>query len=287
MTTKQTLDQRAMLISLSIPYWTGKAGDERMTDVIVQSQKAERDAIETKKLLIAPAALNAVKAVRSRARSYLFETTSPWLDGGTRVLASGFYFDGMEKLREFHTEYEQAVAQLIRDYPKLKGEARKRLGALYKDEDYPSAEMLKSKFGWDLKVFPIPAAGDWRVDLGVKDNAAMQKKIDEQVKQACAVITRDLWTRLMDPVSKMAEKMKDGDATFRDSIITNIKDIVALIPTMNVADDPKLNEMAKKIEQSLTKFVPDEVREDGKLRKKAADAADEILAKLAGYVGGK
>lgn len=287
MTTKQTLDSRAMLISLSIPYWTGKAGDERMTDDIVKSQKAERDAIETKKLLIAPAALNAVKAVRSRARAYLFETTSPWLDGGTRVLASGFYFDAMAKIREFHTEYEQAVAQLVRDYPKLKGEARKRLGSLYKDEDYPSAEMLKSKFGWDLKVFPIPAAGDWRVDLGVKDNAAMQKKIDEQVKQACAVITRDLWARLMDPVSKMAEKMKDGDATFRDSIITNIKDIVALIPTMNVADDPKLNAMAEQISKALTKFVPDEVREDGKLRKKAADAADEILAKLAGYVGGK
>ena len=285
-TTKQTLDQRAMLISLSIPYWGGKAGDERMTDDIVAARKSERDAIETKKLLIAPAALNTVKAARSRARSFLFEKTSPWIDGGTRVLASAFYFDTMEKIREFHTEYEQAVAELIRNYPKLKGEARKRLGDLYKDEDYPSAEMLKAKFGWDLKVFPIPASGDWRVDLGTKDNAAIQKQIDEQVKQACAVITRDLWARLMTPVSKMAERLKDAEAPFRDSLITNLKEITGLIPAMNVADDPKLNAMAKQVE-ALAKFDPAEVREDGKLRKKAADAADDILKKLAGYIGEK
>lgn len=287
-TTKpQTLDQRAMLISLSMPYWIGKTGDERMTDDIVKAQKAERDAIETRKVLIHPNALRPVQAIRTQARKFLFEKTGPWLDGGTRVMASAYYFEAMEKLRAYHTEYEQAVAQFIRDYPKLKGEARKRLGTLYKDEDYPAPEMLKAKFGWDLKVFPIPAAGDWRVDLGAKDNAVVQKQIDEQVKQACSLITQDLWARLLAPVQKMAERLKDADATFRDSLIENIKEIVALIPTMNVAEDPKLTALAKEIDKTLTKFVPAEIREDAKLRKKAADAADDILAKLAGYVGGK
>ncbi|MDZ4344092.1 MAG: hypothetical protein U1E51_16860, partial [Candidatus Binatia bacterium] len=62
MSTK--LQSSAMLVNLSIAYWTGKAGDERMTDAMVDTSKAERSAIETKKILIHPDALNAPKAVR-------------------------------------------------------------------------------------------------------------------------------------------------------------------------------------------------------------------------------
>lgn len=286
-TTNQSITQRAMLISLSISYWGGKTGDARMVDDIVASRKNERDTVEARKVLIKPEALNAPKAVRSRARSYFFEKTSPWIDGGTRVLASNLYFELCEKMREFESEYEQTVlTSIIKPYSALKGEARKRLGDLYKDEDYPSVEQLKAKFSWKMSVLPIPDKGDWRVDLGNHDNGIIQKQIDDQVKQACATVTRDLYQRLHKVVTKLTDTLKDADATFRDSLLTNITEICDMLPVMNVAGDPGLEKLAADARKALTAVPAATLREDPKKRKAVKNAADDLLAKMAGYIGG-
>lgn len=283
------LTNKAMLVTLSISYWTGRASDDRVVDEISKAHKAEKDAHDYHKILVHPDAINKVKAVRSRARAYHFEKTLPWIDGGTRILPAAFYEEYSTKMREFRGEYEQAATDFIRQYNGLKGEARKRLGSLYREEDYPAQRSLEAKFAYKVGVLPIPEAGDWRVKLGAKEEAHVRKQIEEQLRQAMAVATRDLWKRLFDVVSDLATKMKEkGDIVFRDSLIGNIRQVLEVLPAMNVADDPKLEDMRKKVEHDLAKLNPAELREaDAKTRKKVADAADELLAKMAGYVGGE
>lgn len=285
MATTSNLSNKAMLVSLSISYWTGKASDERVIDEISKKHSAEKNAHEYHKLLVDPAAINAVKAARSRARTYHFDKTLPWIDGGTRILPSALYFEYSKAMHDFKGEYETAVAAFLKSYSKLKGEARKRLGSLYRDEDYPRPETLIRKFGWSMDVFPIPDKADWRVDLGGKAEAEIKKQIDDRIKAATEVAVRDLWNRLHDAVAPLAEKMKEVDPTFRNSLIGNIKEIVGVMGKMNITGDSDLTAMAKKIEADLSKLNPEELRDDPKLRKKAADAADEILKKMAGYIG--
>ncbi len=276
---------KAMLVSLSISYWTANASDERVIDEISVKHKAERDQHSYKKILVHPDAINAVKAVRSRARAYWMDKTGPWLDGGTRILPSGFYMEFAEKMREFRGEYEEAVAAFIKKYSALKGEARKRLGTLFREEDYPSAEALKSKFSWDMGVFPIPAKEDWRIDLG-KESNDIKRQIDERVAAAVEAYNRDLFTRLAKVVGALAEKMKEtGDPTFRDSLIMNIREVCALAQSMNIAGDAELDKLIKRIQGDLGKLNPEDLRQDKKKRKATADTADEILAKLSGYIG--
>jgi hypothetical protein len=278
---------QAMLVGLSISYWTGKASDESVVDGIVRSSKSERNQHEYRKILVKPDAINAVKAVRSRARAYHFEKTLPWIDGGTRVLPSAFYMDYAAKMREFRNEYEQETRKFCNAYTALKGEARKRLGSLYREEDYPSASALLSKFSWDMGVFPIPSKDDWRVDsLGGQANSEIKKQIEEKVQAAMQVATKDLWKRLHDVVKALAEKMKEGgEGVFRDSIIGNIKELCGVMDAMNVAGDAELAKMTKAIQASLAKLDPAELRDDKKKRKQAADTADDILKKMAAYIG--
>lgn len=282
-----SIKDRAMLVTLSIAYWTGKASDDRVLDEVHKKHNIEKGAQEYRKLLVNPEAINAVKAVRSRARTYHFEKTLPWIDGGTRILPAAFYFEYAEKMREFKGEYDIAIAEFLKNYSKLKGEARKRLGSLYRDEDYPSAEILRRKFGWDMTVLPIPSGNDWRVSLGGKAEAEVRKQIEEKVKAAMATATRDLWQRLYVVVEALSVKMKEAEPRFRDSIIGNIRELVAMLPDMNVAGDAKLEEMRKQVEVELAKLSLDDLRDDAKSRKKTADAADAILAKMAGYIGEK
>lgn len=287
MSTKDTLQAKAMLISLSISYWGGKVKDERVVDEIVKKHKGDKDMHDYKKLIVDPKYINEPKAIRSRARAYFFDRTSPWLDGGTRVLAQPLYFEVAEKMREFKAEYEAATRKIVRQLSVMKGEARKRLGNLFREEDYPSEAALERKFGWDMKVLPIPDAGDWRVDLGGKENASVRKQIEEQLTSAAKIIADDNWKRLYDVVESLSVKLKTSDAMFRDSIIGNIKDVCKVMHAMNITGDAQITAMTKRIEAELSKFVPDELREDPKARKKARDAADAILDKMSAYIGAK
>lgn len=277
---------KAMLVTLSVSYWTANASDERVIDEISVRHKSERDQHQYRKILVHPDSINAVKAVRSRARAYYFDKTGPWVDGGTRILPSAFYLEFAEKMHEFRGEYEEAVSAFIRKYSALKGEARKRLGNLFKEEDYPSTDALRSKFSWDMGVFPIPAKEDWRIDLGGKEDASIKRQIEEKVAAAVESYNRDLFNRLAKVVKAMSETMrKSADPTFRDSIVGNIRDVCALAQSMNISGDPELDKTIKRIQHDLGKLDPAALRDDKKARKAAADTADEILAKLSGYIG--
>jgi hypothetical protein len=280
-----TIQKKAMLVSLSVSYWTAKANDDRVIDEISTKHRSERSQSEYRKILVHPDAINAVKAVRSRARAYYFDKTGPWLNDGSRILPSAFYFDFAKKMHEFRGEYEEAVGAFVRKYAALKGEARKRLGTLFKEEDYPSTDALRSKFSWDMGVFPLPSSGDWRVDLG-DETDDIKKQVDAKVEAAMEGYTRDLFKRLHKVVTDLAEAMrKSADPTFRDSIIGNIKELCALLADMNVAGDQALDKMIKAVQGDLAKLNPAELREDKKARKKAADTADEILRKMSAYIG--
>lgn len=277
--------ERAMLVNLSISYWTGKASDDQVVDEISAAHAADKDVHDYRKRLVKAEAVNKFKAVRSQARAYHLEKTLPWIDGGIRILPAALYMDYVAKMHEFHSKYDEEIAAFLRAYPGLKVEARKRLGSLYREEDYPTPESLLRKFGWDLGVFPIPQKDDWRVNLGNKEAETIRSQIEERVTAALSMATRDLWKRLYEVVRALAEKMAEAEPKFRDSIIGNIRELVGMLPQMNITDDPKLETMRRQVDEQLAKLNPDELRDDPKARKKTRDAADKLLEAMAGYVG--
>jgi len=280
-----TLKDRAMLVSLSIGYWNGKVKDDSVVDELSTSHGTDKDVHDYSRRLVKAEALKEFKGVRSRARSFLKDQTSRWLDDGTRIMAAPLFLKMMEKMHTFKIEWDNSVAEFVRKFPSLKAEEKKRQGSLYNEGDYPTADSLRRKFSWEFRTFPIPSKEDWRIDLGDKTNE-VKAQIDAAVIEALQLATRDLWTRLHEVVKKLAEKMAEADATFRDSIIGNIQELVAILPTMNVANDPKLEDMRRQVEEQLAKLNPEELRDDPKARKKTKDAADKLLAAMASYVGG-
>lgn len=284
-TIKQSITERAMLVSFSTSFWSGKATDDSVDEELTAKHQTEKDVHEYRKRIVKPEDIKAFKGVRSRFRSYLKDKTSPWLSDGTRVMAAPFYFEVVAAEQKCKAEWEKVLAAFFKKYPEIKAAAKKRMGSLYKEEDFPSMESLKNRFNWEFNVFPIPEAGDWRVDLG-KHSGEVERQIEQKVKEGVAKLTADLWTRLYDVVKKLSEKMKDVDADFRDSIIGNVKELISLLPQMNVAQDPKLNKMINDVSTQLCKFDADVLRENSIERKKVADAADDILKTMAAYTGG-
>ena len=60
------------------------------------------------------------------------------------------------------------------------------------------------------------------------------KNLDARMDDAEKKTISDLWERLIVPVRAMVEKLSEEDAVFRDTLVSNLRDIVGLIPALNL-----------------------------------------------------
>jgi hypothetical protein len=70
--------------------------------------------------------------------------------------------------------------------------------------------------------------------------------------------SRELWQRLYEAVSHMAERLQVYKVTeegvehpFRDSVVTNLVKLVDVLPKLNVTGDPELERLAAQVRASL------------------------------------
>jgi hypothetical protein len=67
-------------------------------------------------------------------------------------------------------------------------------------------------------------------------------------------------------------------------MITNIVEIVDVLPKLNIAGDTELDRMASEIRKSLV-VDPQELRKSETMRSDAAKAAADIAQRMAAYMG--
>jgi hypothetical protein len=137
-------------------------------------------------------------------------------------------------------------------------------------------------FNTDLT--PIPQGSDFRVSLQAEDVETMKKDLDERLTESLAAAQSDLWQRLATPVKAMVEKLSDSDKIFRNTLVENLSNIVALIPKLNIAGDTSLNDLAVECEAKLLKHNADTLREMPSVRAQTAKDADAIMAKIQGLM---
>lgn len=281
-----SIKDKAMLVEVSVSYWTNAVHDSSVVTDIMKKTKTEEDVHRYKKVLIKPEALAQVKAARVALRAHWWAHTLPWGNAGVRILPSHKFQSFAEKLRELQNDYDNAVRAFVSNYPKMKAEARRRLGSLFNEDDFPSIERIKRKFGCTINYSPIPDAEDFRVDLSEDEKKRLAKEIEKAVADNTRGAMVALIEKLQDVIETLADRMKEDDPAIRESLIGNIKEACEEVASFNIVDDKQV-EAFRKAAETLTKGIEvDKLKEDKKARKELASKADEVLKKMAGYIGG-
>ncbi len=199
--------------------------------------------------------------------------------------------DHTEKMRELSNRFTPAVDALAHEFGNLVEQAKVRLGGLFRSEDYPAPDELRFKFSFDTKVMPLPDAGDFRVTLGDEEKERTKRQITATVEASLQIASRDLWQRLYEAVSHLADRLQaykvTGDGVehpFRDSVITNLVKLVDVLPKLNVTGDPELERLADQVRASLL-VDPQELRKSESVRTETAKAANRIATTMAAYMG--
>lgn len=286
-----SLSSRAMLCSLSISMWSARKHDPEASEEIAQRHGAQADAGRYQKVLLPKTALAEIQKIVSDARQEHYFMTLPWDDNGYRVLPAAAYMDHTERMRDLSNRFSPAVETLAQQFGQLVEEAKVRLGGLFRPEDYPSSEELRSKFSFETKVMPLPNAGDFRVTMGDEEKERIKRQITAAVEASLQVASRELWQRLYEAVSHLAGRLQAYKVTdegvehpFRDSVVTNLVKLVDVLPKLNVTGDPELESLAAQVRTSLL-VDPQELRKSDSVRSEAAKAASAIANRMAAYMG--
>jgi len=283
------LNERALLVQLSISQWTARKYDRKATKQVADANAATMDAGRyNKSLLPMNDALDHVHKKTSYIRTRFYENTLPWGIEGTMMLPTSNYLSFMTDFRKERDEWNSLVNTFVQNYSQLVTQDRhilqRTLGNLYDPTDYPSTIDIRAKFNMDMAVFPVPST-DFRVSIGSEELSRIQQDVERRVKDAEQAAMTEVWQRLFDRVKHMAEKLADPRAIFRDSMVENAREICALLPRLNFNDDPNLEAMRQQVEASLLKH-PDALRNDPDLRRDTAAEAKAIMDKMSIFMGG-
>ena len=285
-----SLASRAMLCSLSIGQWSARKHDPEASEEIAARHGAQSDVGRYNKILLPPQALAEIKRIAGEARREHYFITLPWDDAGYRVLPAAVYLDHAAKLREYARQFDDAADAFAATFDELVRDSRVRLGGLFRPEDYPSAGDIRQKFSFETKVMPLPDASDFRVSLGDEETKRIQRQITATVEASLTIASRELWQRLYEAVSHMAERLSAYKVSesgvehpFRDTIVTNLVRLVDVLPKLNVTRDPELQRMAEEIRRLLL-VDPGELRKSEASRNETARAAATIAQQMAGYM---
>lgn len=271
----KNLNEKCLLVNLSISQWTARKFDRKVTDEVNQNHNTS-DAGRFNKLLIAKEHLEDISKLVGKVRDFHYKNTLIWSDAGERILTSKNYFEYVGQLSVFKNEFDSKVAEFVREYPAMIAEAQRRLNGLYNPADYP--DDIESKFQMKTTFMPVPDSEDFRINLHDDEVKAIREQIQGEVTTRFAKASVDVYERITDQLKHMHERLSDPEAIFKNSLFENLKELTELLPRLNVTDDPNIDALCAELRALYVD--PDAVRQSKHIRSQKTDEVQAVMSKL-------
>jgi len=282
------LSTRAMLVRLRINRWGAKVNDNAVAMEVAKSKHANEELWKATKTLLKSDALDTFRKLGRKCRKLHKYYTLPW-EEGVGLLPADMYFKYTEVIGEKQREAMKAADEFVAEYKTQwnngLGDYRKGLGDSFNADDYPEPNRIRTKFGIHIRTSTIQDPNDFRVKMSADTSEDLKKQMFSDFQDNMKDALRSPIMRLFEQLKHVQEKLRDNDAVFRDSLIGNVQELVEILPSLNVLNDPKIAAMIKQTEKEICSVSDIKaLRSDPKYRKEVAKSADAILKSMKGYV---
>jgi hypothetical protein len=283
------ISEKAMLVALSISAWSGRKYDKDATAEVAQNHGTDASrAGRFNKILVNPISLKDITSIAGNARNYTMSVTLPWLNDGIRIIPVDIYLEYVQRMSEYRSQFNQAVEKLLVEYDALVKQARLDLNGLFKESDYPSAESIRRKHAFNVRVFNLPDSNDFRVSLSESEFQSTKQEIEQNLSEAQDNAVRDVFQRVSMRMEHMLKRLKEVEANdgkgIRESMMSNISDLADILPKLNITNNPDIDGIAMQIKHDLATITSDDLRENQSSRIAAAQTARDILNKVSAYI---
>ena len=285
----ETMDVRnyATLCKLKVRKWGGRVKDKKAARQSAKEAGAVDGAYSTYKRLFAGVEdrLRAVNTVLDAARTRHYEMTLPWSVTGSddrgrrdgpRLLANTLFMEYITEMGAAKQQTQQVLGELERAYPSMIVDAKRNLGNGFDIKQYPTSSDIKDYFDLEFEFMPVPAGADYK-GLPGQQVTALANKLNKSMQQCMENALADVWHRAYTRVQKMQERLADPKNIFHDTLVSNIRELAALLEHLNATRDPRIDKVRQQIEANLCRLEPEDLRKDLSKRALTAKLAQEIL----------
>ena len=288
-----SIGSSAMLVELSVRSWTGRKLDKSVSAEIDVAKNTKTSVVNANKNLMAgTGVLDKIIKYAAQVRGWHIAQTLPWSDNGSRLLPMSNFMAYKEQLGVLEENYNALVDKFIDSYPNLVISAAFQLGDLFNRAEYPEVHTLRNRFAFSYNFFPVPQAGDFRIDINEEAKAEILANCNKAYQDRLNNAMRDAWERLKECLTRMSDRLvvdvvhdEQGNPShefrvFRDSLIDNAKELTDLLKHLNLTQDPMMEQARRDLKHVLDKYDADTLRESFTARTDAKAQVDAILNKM-------
>ena len=287
--TRYNIDTCALLVELSVSQWTARKLDRSVSEeLVVNKQAKDKGAARVNKHLLAGRnELEVINKFVTETRSFVYNNTLPWSDSGIRLLPSAKFMDFNVEMQAREDKFYGLVTEFVNIYPSLITAQAMALGDMFKREDYPQPNDIEHRFSFSTNYMPVPASGDFRVDIGNEAQAELQRKLaslaDERVEHAM----KDIKGRLLEHLKRMSDRLTvdyiNGEAVprkFHDSLLEGAHDLCDMAQALNIVNDTQLADARKALLKAIGGIDVKDLRKDVGARADVKAQVDDVLSKF-------
>ena len=287
------LERSCMLVKLKRHKFNHNVTDKKLGKKYRKELKVKRgtNAVRVQKTIIPREAVQPWNKILNEAGKYFYSVTIPWDDKSWRLLPVVKYKEFVNNFRDFQARFTEAVDDFVNNIDRHIKDGKEMLGLAYDESDYMDKKAVRGEFLLKVEYEQLKAASDFRAQVTEEERQEIAEIITQQNEERFAQAQASVFQRVFTVAQKLSEKMAEkpgkGKTTpeFRDSIIGNIQDLVDILPSLNVVNDPNLKLLKDQLESQLSSIDPQDLRECDRLREDTKEKADDIMNKAASFMG--
>lgn len=286
---RYNIDTCALLVELNVSQWTARKLDRSTTDELVSNKHAQAKgaARVNKNLFAGRSELEVVGQHVTETRSFVYDNTLPWSDSGIRLLPSVKFMEFNAKLQQAEDKFYGLVTEFVTVYPSLITAQAMALGDMFNRNDYPNPNDIEHRFNFNVNYMPVPASGDFRVDIGNDAQEELRKKLSSLADERVDYAMKDIKGRLLEHLKRMSDRLSidyvSGEAKprkFHDSLLDGAHDLCDLASSLNIINDPQLDDARKALKKAIGGIDVKDLRKDVGARNDVKTQVDDILSKF-------
>jgi hypothetical protein len=226
-------------------------------------------------------AYRAVTAIRSQVRRFWYEVSLPFPQAGIRLIRRQDVTSIDRRLQHYREILHESVDRLENLYHQLQDEARRRLGRLYRETDYPPSLRGLFDLQWD---YPNVEPPEYLARLASQVYEAECRRVQARFEEAVSLVEEAFSQQLRELVAHLVERLTPGPdgqpKIFRDSAVESFQEFFRRFRTLVIRTPGELEELVREAEGLLRGVRPEQLRRSGQLREEIRQGLEEVQERL-------
>jgi hypothetical protein len=239
---KPATAEEMMLRTVVLVVTINGIGNHRKVDpgiLNLNDEDVDMNWLNTTKKLFKADALDKIQSIGNKAKAFVLSraSTHTYIKPGVYLLAKAFQTEVNDKLKEFDAEMKPYIEQLANGLEEHKAEAKQRLGPLYDESQYPTADYLRNAFRLTWRYLYIDSAEGLTKELAEEERKKTVAFWNETRNNIQQLLRAEFMEKLNSFIERLTPDEQGKTKKLRDGSITKFQDFCTTFSPRDCTND--------------------------------------------------